>query len=469
MNSYERKELKRAKESKENWKAKAMDRNKKLRAEKVKTRDLEKSRDMWKQKYLDEKEKSRQNSLPAVSSNTIDPPSDSNFIQMVMISVCINLTINCCVSFRSIPKILKLFKNLLNTFGIKFDFKIPHFTTVIRWTLRVGAFLLSKAENHPLGQWICVMDHTIQVGKKKAFVVLKVPIEAMERIGALTLNDVDVLYVKVQDQWNGKIVQDILHQLFSRVGFPLQVVMDGGPDLNKGIKNILETIAFPFKVTYDITHFIAKLIKKKYKDHEIFNTMLSQMSKTKVKILQTALAHLMPLKDRSKLKFMSLLPIAKWTKQIIDYIESLTNLSEENQEERKKIMDNFSWIFKYKEFLTKFWIEINTLAEIQKILKKIGLNEITYKQVCTLLDKITDTNLKNSILEYLETEYKFASSVTYPILLTSDSIESLFGKYKYIAKPHCMSEINRMILSLPCICEDITPRCCQRNFFQYKK
>ncbi len=43
-------------------------------------------------------------------------------------------------------------------------------------------------------------------------------------------------------------------------------------------------------------------------------------------------------------------------------------------------------------------------------------------------------------------------------------IESVFGKYKYIAKPHCMSEINRMIFVLPCITEEISPELVKEAF-----
>jgi hypothetical protein len=38
------------------------------------------------------------------------------------------------------------------------------------------------------------MDHTIQVGCKKAFVVLKVPVEYFVAHRALQLTDVEVLY-----------------------------------------------------------------------------------------------------------------------------------------------------------------------------------------------------------------------------------------------------------------------------------
>lgn len=60
MNSYERKALKRANESKVKWKTKALARNQQLRALKLKIRDLEKSRHMWRERYLAEQEPSQE-------------------------------------------------------------------------------------------------------------------------------------------------------------------------------------------------------------------------------------------------------------------------------------------------------------------------------------------------------------------------------------------------------------------------
>ena len=66
------------------------------------------------------------------------------------------------------------------------------------------------------------------------------------------------------------------------------------------------------------------------------------------------------------------------------------------------------------------------------------------------------------MFEYLQIEYEYAQNAL--SLLTSDIIESLFGKYKNIVKPHSFSEINRMILTLPCITEDISPELVKEAF-----
>jgi hypothetical protein len=51
MDAQERKTLKRAVASKENWKTKARERQKGMRLLQLKIRDLERSRAQWKEKY----------------------------------------------------------------------------------------------------------------------------------------------------------------------------------------------------------------------------------------------------------------------------------------------------------------------------------------------------------------------------------------------------------------------------------
>ncbi|MCG8336315.1 MAG: hypothetical protein MJE63_17545 [Proteobacteria bacterium] len=52
MNAEERRALKRALESKENWKHKAQERKKQIRLLELRIRDLEHSRNQWKGKYF---------------------------------------------------------------------------------------------------------------------------------------------------------------------------------------------------------------------------------------------------------------------------------------------------------------------------------------------------------------------------------------------------------------------------------
>ncbi len=313
-----------------------------------------------------------------------------------------------------------------------------------------------------MARWICIIDHTIQVGTKKAFAVLRVSVDAVTTGQALTLKDVEVLYLKVQSTWNGTEVQKVLEHVFSRVGPPQQIVCDGGSDLQKGLKNLLAT-GLTFKVTTDITRFIANLLKHKYHKHDQFQTLLTHLSTTKRKILQTSLAYLSPLKARTKSRFLNLPEIAKWTKQMLTYLNSLPELTVEEQREsaqqphQELVQTHFAWLMEYQDVLASLWTELHALTQIQKLVKTTGLTDESDARIQTWLLTIPDASIREPFETYLQTEIAFQTHASQPLLLTSDVIESLFGNYKFLAKPHNLSEINRMMFALPCFCADITP------------
>ncbi len=229
MNASERKHFKRVQDSQTRWKAKAIKRNKRLRAANVRIRDLERSRQMWRNRSRESYEQSVQPSVPMTVGETVATSVPPEHLHSLIVCLCINMTVNCAVSFRAVPKILALVQQILQACGLTWTLPIPHFTTIIRWTLRVGIFLLNNVITRIVARWICIIDHTIQVGTNKAFVVLRVPVDAITTGRALTLKDVEVLYLKVPSTWNGTEVQKVLEHVFSHVGSPQQIVLDGGP------------------------------------------------------------------------------------------------------------------------------------------------------------------------------------------------------------------------------------------------
>ena len=104
------------------------------------------------------------------------------------------------------------------------------------------------------------------------------------------------------------------------------------------------------------------------------------------------------------------------------------------------------------------------MKDAQKILKNIGISDFSFQEACSKLSKISDEAFTKPIIEALRQELEFSKLIGVPSLLTSDLIESLFGKYKATAKPHKLSEINKSVLSLPCFCEEITQKLIDRVF-----
>jgi hypothetical protein len=112
---------------------------------------------------------------------------------------------------------------------------LPHFTTGIEWAFRVGLYCLQKVQ-YPLdAKWVCIADFTIQIGSKKALIVLRVPLSILRQGKALTLTQVEVIGLSLSQTWNGELVNTYLLSLFKRCGWPAHVVSDCGSDIKKGI------------------------------------------------------------------------------------------------------------------------------------------------------------------------------------------------------------------------------------------
>jgi len=112
-------------------------------------------------------------------------------------------------------------------------------------------------------------------------------------------------------------------------------------------------------------------------------------------------------------------------------------------------------------------VEMQNISELQTLLKNTTLSEFSYHKALKILNKMDDHNLRIALQEYLKAVFeKVQNSSAGPLLLFFDIIESLFGKYKFLAKPNVFSEINRLILLLLVICEDITPELVQSAFQQ---
>ena len=113
---------------------------------------------------------------------------------------------NCTVSFRASSKVLSSFLLV----GAGLISWVPHFTTGIGWALRLGLHCLQQAQHALDEKWVCIADFTIQIGCKKALIVLRVPVSALSQGKALTLKQVDVIGLSLAQTWTGEIVKTSL-------------------------------------------------------------------------------------------------------------------------------------------------------------------------------------------------------------------------------------------------------------------
>lgn len=206
------------------------------------------------------------------------------------------------VSYRSIPRILNLL-NARTTLSLNW---IPHFTSVINWTLRLGLGMLKQIR--PISKpWIAIIDHSIAIGTKKVLVVLRVNMDALSyRSKAITLEDCECIGVKVSELVNGETIALELKDIFTDSGTPDAIIKDCDYTLQKGVKLWSEKQNVIVPVIDDIGHSIATILKSQFEKTTTYERFTSLISKCAKCLRQTDLAFLTPPKLRTKGRFLSI-------------------------------------------------------------------------------------------------------------------------------------------------------------------
>jgi hypothetical protein len=331
---------------------------------------------------------------------------------------------------------------------------VPHFTTGIEWALRVGLHCLQQAQCHLDEKWVGIADFTIQIGSKKALIVLRVPLSALSKGKALTLEQVEVIGLSLSETWNGELVKTYLVSLFERCGWPSHMVSDGGSDIKKGIVDALLEAPDGASWISDVTHFVANALKHYYAKLSLFQQFQTLCTRIRQRLQQTRFAFLLPPKARAKGRFLSVSRQAEWGLRTIAYLDEKER---EPSPEAKTLAYVLRGLKPFKRFLTILVRNTTCLNEVMRMVKTQGLSA-TSIQACQerLGDLPARSPIRKEVSHYLQQYLPVVESNDSPMLGSSDVIESLIGKAKQRLEANGRSELNKSILLIPCMCGDLT-------------
>lgn len=365
--------------------------------------------------------------------------------------LCILLVLQAVVSFRSVPRILQLFDH---QGYVKLGW-IPHFTSVINWTLRWGLALLNQVR--PVEQpWLAILDHSIDIGVKKVLVVLRVPLQALaERGSAIRLEDCECIGLQVTEHTDGETVCQALRTIFARAGDPVAILKDGGKDLNKGVRLWRERAGKKAVwVMEDIGHVMANALKAQYAKAACFQRFVAIIHQGSARLRQTSLAFLIPPKLRTKGRFQGISRLGEWAQRILSALAGQGRAEEHSA--LAKLRTAMSGLSGLRTFIERFAGTVLTVAEVLEILKNHGLNQDTYRQCCQLAEQLPPrAKVKKRLLSWLKRHLHIQCRLGIgqtPLLVSSDIIESLFGTFKHIVARSPQAEMNRTTLVMPALC-----------------
>ena len=515
MQEYKSSEKRLAKwfaESRDNWKEKALSRQKELRALEIKIRDLENSRENWKErakkaeKELQKKEESTSESPKSLPVNEIR--AKGHYYPVNIIKLSIEKVIRVCNSLRGVEKDWQL----VSTEGEA----TPSHSSIRAWLARVGLFEL-KREKEKREDWLFIVDLSIELGQQKCLVILGVSqeyyLEEVRKNGrGLTHQEVEVLELEIMTSTKGELIAAVLEKVAIQVGTPLQIVSDHGSDLYRGIQLYQEKN--PEVVhSYDVTHQMALLLKEELEKDEKYQSFIKRCHQCRQEIQQTELLFLMSPRQRTKARYFNLDTLINWANQVLIYemkqdfslintnhqidrealvdlafmldgekLKSLSSLPVKNyssreeldsalcqyygetmsKEEKEIILqvtdkgrrqfeEKLGWLKGYQDSLP-LWTNILAMTRsLESQIKQQGLSQTSLSEWEGLFPQASIPENLMPLAQKIR-NYLHLQVSAIPegeiFLGTSDVIESIFGKYKLFSQRSPIKEMGLMVLTI---------------------
>jgi hypothetical protein len=344
------------------------------------------------------------------------------------------------IAFRAVPRVVSLL-------GLGW---IPHFSSVIHWTLRLGLALLTQVK--PVDSpWVALLDYSLAFGTQKVLVVLRVPLDALAQRGsAVTLDDCECVGLQVNARTDGETVAHALTAIFAQAGSPAAILKDGGSDLHKGVTLWQAQANRPdVAVIADLGHVLANALEAQFAPTVAFQRFVAILARGAARLRQTSLAFLIPPTLRCQGRFQGITRLGRWAERILS---AQAHLAEPQQ--RRKLRHALAGLASLRPFLQRFALTLQAVAEVLAILKHRGLCPATYHECLQQAARLPPRSVvKQRLLTWLQRHLDLQQRLgPYPLLVSSDIIESLFGKFKYVMARGGHVEMNRLVLVLPALC-----------------
>ena len=388
------------------------------------------------------------------------PPGHRHTV--LVIRLCLVWYLDAHVSLRGTVLILL---SLIGLLGRLLPLSLPYHQTVRSWLLRCGLFLLHR-HVPPRSDWAWILDCTIRIGQHKCLLILGASLQDLQGCqDGLGHHQVTVLDLWVTAHCTGVDVNDRLESLAQRVDAPVQVVSDHGPDLSKGVR--LFRASHPEVAdTYDVTHKLASLVKAELEPDPRWAELVRQCTSCLFVLQQSRGAFLTPPGPRSLSRYMNVDRHTDWACRMLGLLDApekglvakMLGLGEE--EACCWLEEKLGWLRDFREELRRYQRLLGAVEVAQREVKNHGLGRQTAALVWRGLSPEVrqDSRLADFLTElrtYLEEEGgKVPEGQSW--LGTSDVIESLFGKYKWLGEKAPYAEVGASVLALPLLTVDLT-------------
>ena len=303
------------------------------------------------------------------------------------------------------------------------DLEMPSFGAVRSWLLRLGCYALTCVL--PLGDWVLLIDHTVQIGPCKLLVIVGCPMSAA-RLGERPLqhSDLHLVGLSLMEHSTDEAVAVELAKAKERVGNVRQIVSDNGSDLNGGVK-LFQAHNEGVAHTHDVAHQAANILKQRRNRDESWTEFVAKLAQAGAKVRQTREAHLRPPTVRAKARFMNVAPTLRFASRVLRLLDT--------GKASARTEAGYGWLREYREALANWQSEQAVVEAVLTHIRTHGINQDTAAKLDAEWSKLTMTPGGHDVAARLRTAVRTEGAQAKPgeaLVASTEVLESIFGKLK---------------------------------------
>lgn len=328
------------------------------------------------------------------------------------------------------------------------------------WLLRLGLHELRR-EKPRAEDWVYILDHTIQIGKTKALLIVGVQLSQWEKRGrgSLRHQDLSLLDLMPMEHSSGEIVAARLRAATERTGIPLQILSDGGTDLAKGI-TIFQESHRSVKRTLDVTHKMALLLRARLESDPRWTKFTQSLGQTRSQVLLTGLACFCPPSLKTKARYMNLAPIVRWGCRTLRRLDQPGCLAQHSIDHHK-LREKLGWLSEYREALYHWSVLLKIAKTTERQVRADGYHAGSAGQLQSRLDGLAINEsahvMQSAVIEFVAEQAAQAIPEQH-LLGSSEVLESLIGRYKHLQGAHSQGGITSLLLATGAIVQQSTKK-----------
>jgi len=344
---------------------------------------------------------------------------------------------------------------------------IPVYQSIRTWMQRLGLARLKQAEHADGGVWI--VDHTIQIGKEKALVVLRVPVGRPEGADPLGQDEMEVLAIVPRASWKREEVLEVYGALVKQYGVPRAIASDGAPELQEPIGMLGERLDEILPKTAgkrppkplalrDPKHFLANQLEALLSRDPAWQEFSQHVGSTRSAVQQTELAHFTPPAFKTKARFMNLEATLQWANTALWHCDHPDSKSRENIT-AERMEAKLGWLRQFAPQLREWQACQDVVSTALTFLNEQGLFRGAAEQLQKLVAKYKKhppcQQLIQALLKFLRShEGQLKARERLP--MSTEILESCFAKYKQLEQQHAKGGFTSLLLTFPVLLRPTT-------------